>query len=204
MSKWNELHQRVSIVGQAIRRGFFPTKEEQQGILRKRAEFLAKEPVQETATDGMEVTVFTLANETYGIETKFVIEVIAFDQLTMVPGAPGFIAGIVNLRGTILTLIDIKRFFGLPENGIDDLHKIVLIRAKETQAGLLADNLIGISHVAVNDLQTSLPTLTGRRADYLKGVRADGLIVLDVEKLLADERLYVNQKPEEHMTEANL
>ena len=58
--------------------------------------------------------------------------------------------------------------------------------------GILADAVLGVAEISKNDIQPSLPTLTGIRADYLKGVTGNGIVVLDVEKLLTDEKMCIN------------
>lgn len=164
-----------------------------QEILRRRARELAREPEKEDAAEQLQLVVFTLATEEYAVEARFVEEVFSLEAITTLPGAPNFIAGIVNFRGTMLTLVNIKKFFDLPDSGITDVHKVVSIRSKDMKVGLLADRLAGVMAIDPLHLQKSLPTLNGIRADYLKGIHAGSLIVLEVEKLLADERLIVDQ-----------
>lgn len=176
-----------------LRAGDADGKSVAQGLLRERASLLAQEAAPDRAEGLLELTVFTLAREIYGIESRFVGGVFGFSDLTLVPGAPSFVAGIMNFRGTILTLLDLKKFFDLPESGISDLHQVITVRNGGMQLGLLADVLVGMELVPSADVQKSLPTLTGIRADYLKGVTREGLVILDLEKLLADERLIVNQ-----------
>ena len=93
-----------------------------------------------------------------------------FKELTPLPCCPPFVLGIVNVRGRILPVLDIKKFFGLPEKGLTDLHRIILVGGNDLELGLLADTIVGVRAVAVGDLQPALPTLTGIRGDYLKGV----------------------------------
>lgn len=169
-----------------------------QELLRARAVALAREPVSEQNTGMLDLTVFTLARETYGVESRLVGEVLGLTELIPVPGAPSFIAGVMNLRGMILTLLDIKIFFDLPKSGLNDLHQVITVRDEGMQVGLLADTLVGMQTLPLSEVQSSLPTLTGRRADYLKGVTREGLVILDLEKLLRDPVLMVNQTTHEH------
>lgn len=189
---WAQLHARLEVVDEAIRGGRKSTEEERRAILRRRAAEVAREPAAPSDRGATEVLAFIVGQETYGVERSFVREVLNFDELTPVPGAPDFIAGIMNLRGTMLTLFDIRKFFDLPATGLVDLHKIITIRHPTMHIGLLADALPGLRTFHPEELQPTLPTLTGRRADYLKGVLPD-LIVLDMEAILSDERLVVNQ-----------
>jgi purine-binding chemotaxis protein CheW len=60
------------------------------------------------------------------------------------------------------------------------------------ELGILADVVLGVRAIGLSELQTSLPTLTGIRAEYLRGITKDPLVVLDVEKILSDEKIVVN------------
>lgn len=166
-------------------------------ILRARALALARVP--ETAPDRsgqMEILEFRLAHERYAVETRSVHEVQPLKDLTPLPGTPAFVRGIVNVRGRILGVLDLKRFFGLPEQGIGDLHRIILVRGGDLEFGLLADSIVGVRFLPTESLQPALPTLTDIRADYLKGVTADRLVVLDLARLVADPRIVVQDDPE--------
>jgi purine-binding chemotaxis protein CheW len=164
-------------------------------VLRARALALARRPVEPPAADTLiELLEFRLAHERYAVETRHVREVHPLRSLTPLPCAPAFVRGIVNVRGRITAVLDIKRFFELPEIGLTDLHRVVLIQGHGMEIGLLADAIVGVRAIAAQDLQDQLPTLTGIRADYLKGVTAQGLVVLDVPRLLQDPRILIEEE----------
>jgi purine-binding chemotaxis protein CheW len=166
-------------------------------ILSERARALARTPPDpETAAVTFELLEFRLARECYAIESRHVESVYPLRDLTPLPCTPPFILGIVGVRGRILPVLDIKKFFELPEQGLTDLHRIIVVRGSELELGFLADVIEGIRKVAVEKLQPSLPTLTGIRADYLKGVSDERLVVLDVERILADPRIVVLEEVE--------
>lgn len=164
-------------------------------ILRDRARTLAREaePVPPPATL-IELIEFGLADERYALETVFVREVHPLEELTPLPCTPAFWRGVVNIRGRILPVIDLKRFFDLPETGITDLHLILLVETHDLTFGLLADRITGVRSLARDTIQTSLPTLTGIRAEYLLGVTAERLVILDAERLAADRRIIVDEE----------
>jgi len=163
-------------------------------ILRARAQALARAPAPVSAAgERLELLEFRLASERYALESRHVQEVHPLRDLTPLPGTPPFILGIVNVRGRILPVLDLKKFFDLPERGLTDLHRIILVRGHDLELGLLADVIVGVRSVAIASLQPSLPTLTGIRADYLKGVDEERLVVLDLDRLLADPKLIVHE-----------
>ncbi|HEY1725341.1 MAG TPA: chemotaxis protein CheW [Steroidobacteraceae bacterium] len=165
-------------------------------ILRERAQALARRPQQVQSHETLELLEFRLATERYAVESRFVQEVYPLRDLTPLPGVPPFVLGIVNLRGRILPVFDLKKFFELPEHGLTDLHRIVLVRGNDIELGILADVIVGVRRVAADSLQPSLATLTGIRADYLKGVGDEGLVVLNLDHILSDPRIIVHQEME--------
>jgi purine-binding chemotaxis protein CheW len=165
-------------------------------ILRQRARALARVPPPPAADTVLELLEFGLASERYAIERRYVQEVQPLRELTPLPCTPAFILGIVNVRGRIVPVLDLKKFFELPERGLTDLHRTIIVRGNDLEIGLLADVIVGISAVPAGSLQPSLPTLTGIRADYLKGVADGRLVVLAVERILSDPKIIVHEEVE--------
>lgn len=195
--EWSDIHRRLEIGREAIERGFEPTPKEKKRILKDRAKSLARQPEkEEDPGKQLQVVEFLLAHERYAIETAYIREAYPLKELTPLPGTPPFVLGIINVRGQILSLIDLKKFFELPEKGITDLNKVMIIHADEMEFGILADAIIGVRPVPFNELQPSLPTLTGIRADYLKGVTKERIVVLDAKKILFDKKIVVHKDVE--------
>lgn len=162
-------------------------------ILRERARALARRdvsPVEGGRT--IEVLELRLASERYAVETRFVIEVQPLRDLTPLPATPAFVRGIVNLRGRILPVYDLKKFFGLPEPGLTDLHRIVVVSAGEFEIGLLADVVTGVRRLALDALSPALPTNSAIAADYLRGITDEHVVVLDLARILSDPGIVVN------------
>lgn len=164
-------------------------------ILRERARALAREPAPtELPGATIEVVEFVLAHERYAIETAWVSEVHPLEDLTPLPCTPPFVLGLVNVRRCILPVIDLKKFFDLPERGINDLHRILIMDAGELKFGILADAIAGVHRVRIDRLQRTLPTLHGIRAEYLKGVTPDRLVILDAAAITSDRRIVVHEE----------
>jgi purine-binding chemotaxis protein CheW len=90
-------------------------------------------------------------------------------------------------------VVDLKKFFDLPARGLTNLDKVIIVTDGRMEFGLLADAVAGVREMAPGGIQQALPTLTGVRAEYLKGVTADRLVVLDAGKLLADPAMKICQ-----------
>ena len=170
---------------------------EAERILRARAHTLARAPRPAPAAGTtLELLEFRLGSERYALETRHVQDVHPLRELTPLPCTPPFVLGIVNVRGRILPVLDLKKFFDLPERGLTDLHRIILVRGNGLELGLLADVIVGVRSVAADDLQPSLPTLSGIGADYLKGVSVERLVVLDLDRILSDPKIIVHEEVE--------
>jgi purine-binding chemotaxis protein CheW len=163
-------------------------------ILRERAHRLAREPAAEECGERLEVVEFLLGREHYGIETSFIREVHPLRDVTPLPCTPPFVVGIMNLRGEILSIIDIRKLFDLDEQGLSDLNKVIVLGGSSMEFGILADHVIGVRTIMVRGLQPSLTTVTGMRADCLKGVTREHLVLLDAGKMLADRRIVVHEE----------
>jgi purine-binding chemotaxis protein CheW len=171
--------------------------------LKARARALAQ-PIRrddDGADEALKVVEFRLAKERYAVEQKYVREVYGLKELTPLPCTPGFLLGIINVRGQILPVIDVKKFFDLPEEGITDLHMVVIVHGEtaageEMELGILADAIVGVRSIPQSTCQPSLPTLTGIRAKYLKGVTNQQVVILDVPSILNDPKTTVNEEVE--------
>ncbi len=190
---WGEVRKRLDTAAERLNRGI--TQEKEKEVLKARARSLARETDREMTHDEcLEILEFLLASERYGIEISRVRETMPLKQFTPVPCTPPFVLGLINVRGRILSVIDIKKFFDLPEKGITDLNKIIILHDEGMEFGILADAVNGVRTIPLADLQPSLPTLTGIRQEYLKGVTEERLVVLDAAKLLGDNKIIVNEE----------
>ena len=195
---WREIGRRMEASRVAIERLWAPTAEDSLRILKERAGILAREAIPAEAADaGIEVIEFLLAHERYAIATEYVRGVDSLESLTPLPCTPSFVLGIVNVRGEILSVIDLKKFFDLPGKGLTDLNKVIVIESADMVFGMVADAVSGVRRMLRADIQSSLPTLTGIREDYLLGVTGELVVILDAAKLLSDEKLIVQEQVRE-------
>jgi len=194
---WSAVHRRLEAVRTALEHGAAPTSQEQKSVLRARALALAREPQRdEAAREALEVVEFLLAYETYGIESSYVREVYPLKAFTPLPCIPPFVLGIINIRGQVLSVIDLRKFFELPARGLTDLNKVIVVHDERMAFGILADAILGVRSIPLGGLQPSLPTLTGIREAYLKGVTSERVVILDAGRLLGDRQLIVLEEVE--------
>jgi purine-binding chemotaxis protein CheW len=192
---WDEIKMHLELGNQLLANNRVLSNEQKKKILKDRAKEIAIESKNNASEENnIEVIKFSLAYEIYGIETLYVREVFPLKELTFLPSMPAFLLGITNVRGRILPVIDIKSFFNLPEKGLTDLNKLIILHSEDFEIAVLADLIIDVLNINLAALQPYLPTLTGIRADLLKGVTMDGVIILDGKKILNDKRIIINDK----------
>jgi len=191
---WEAIHRRLAVTAADISGDLHRGPEEARRILEARARAAAKPPVKPDNAERIEVLAFSRGGETYGVETCHVREVCQLRDLTAVPCTPPFVAGVMNLRSQIVAIVDLRKFFELPGGGLTELNRVIVLKGGDNELGLLADSIEGVRSVPASDLQEGLPTLTGIRERFLKGITGQMLAVLDGGRLLTDASLKVNEQ----------
>jgi len=171
-------------------------QERMDAVLRKRAKKLSREFLKESADeeDLLEIVEFRLGQERYGVASLHVGEVIPLRERAVLPCTPPFVAGILNLRGRIVSLIDLKFFFDIPATEISKETRVIVLRSGEMELGILADALVGIRMISLRNIHPPLPTMEGVRSAYLLGVEGEDTALLDGGRILKDESLIVNEE----------
>ena len=164
-------------------------------ILQSRSKELADELFEQSNdAEYFEVVEFILSFEKYAIESLFVSEVTPLKDFTPVPCTPSFVLGITNIRGKMISIIDIKKFFNLLEKRLTNLNRVIVVKTPEMELGILADSIMGVRLISRNDIQPSLPTLTDIGSEFIQGVTEDRTIILDIEKILCYPKIIVHQE----------
>jgi purine-binding chemotaxis protein CheW len=192
---WEQVRKRLERVSSTIEKGFVLSPDERKRILQARSGVLAREPAaRQEEQEMVDVVEFTLGDEIYCVPSEFVQGVLPLKEMTPVPGTPRFLAGIINVRGNIVAVLDIKRLFDLPERGIADAHRVILVRHDGADAGLLADTLTGTRRMPLADIQSPLPTLTPAGVEYIQGVTRDSRVILNIARMFSDDALTLNEE----------
>lgn len=190
---WQQIKQKVTEAFAAIDSIEQTSAADVKAILKMRAQALAAPLPVDTETDNatIEILEFELAQEHYAVETRYVREACPLDNLTTLPGTPDFVKGVVNLRGEIISVVDIKRFFGLPEKGITHLNKLIVLESDAMIFAILADGLEGVRQLPLDELRTAQAASSAINGRYIQGITRAGLAVLDAGVLLSDENIIV-------------
>ena len=191
---WNEILKKVEQAEKYLMNSSVLSKEEQLPILKKRAHELSIEQIETTTGQELiEIIEFSLGYERYGLETSFIREVYPLKDFTPLPGTPAFLLGIINVRGQIISVIDLKKFFNIPEKGLGELNKVIIIKNERMEFGILADTIEGTYSIPLETVKSSPFTGDFIVTEYIKGVTREHLIVLDAEIILNDEKIIVNK-----------
>jgi len=138
----------------------------------------------------MQLVSFRLANELYGIEITKVREIILITEITRIPQTPHYVKGLINLRSTVIPVIDLRALFGLPEGEMTDESRIMVLQASGRTIGIVVDAVSEVLRVKQDQIAPPPPTVAKLGREYLTGlVKLDKqlLILLDIDKILSDE-----------------
>jgi purine-binding chemotaxis protein CheW len=190
---WQEVRGRLDKLNQAAEGASGLAPERARAVLEERARALARVPAQApAASEVLAVVTFTLAGAGYAVEARHVREVVRPGEHTPVPGAPDFLVGVVNLRGEILAVFDLRKFFGLPPGAETDASRILVLGGDRAEFGVLADEVHEVRVLRTADLLEPPASVAGVGREYLRGVTAEALAVLDGDVLLRDGRLFID------------
>lgn len=150
--------------------------------------------IQEThhseSTGTMQLVSFRLAHEEYGVEITKVQEIILMGEITRVPQTPDYIKGLINLRSTVIPVVDLRLRFGLAQEETTDETRIMVINVAGKTIGIIVDAVSEVLRISQEQISPPPPTVAGLGREYLTGlVKLDNrlLILLDIDKILGSE-----------------
>lgn len=141
----------------------------------------------------LKVIVFSLAHEQYGVEVDKVKTIERMQPMTRVPKTPPFVKGVINLRGIVVPVIDLRGRFNLPEAEYTDNSRIIIVAVKDMEVGMIVDTANDVVDVDSDEIEQPPEIVGGIRAKYLRGLAK-----------LKDDRLLVLLKLEEVLNKAEI
>ena len=158
-------------------------------ILEERASQLARSSEDDAQGETAGLLVLAIGDERYGADIIAVREIEPLQRLTPLPGTPAHWAGVVNLRGSMYPVLDLRRYLGLPGASAAE-PKVALVADEGLSIGLMVDDVEEVRHVPLEDINPPLAH-GGARAEVVSGVTSDMLSVLDLHALMSDQSLVV-------------
>jgi purine-binding chemotaxis protein CheW len=151
-------------------------------------------PVQEpttSATHGsVQLVSFRLGQEEFGIEITRVREIILVGEITRLPESPAYIKGLINLRSTVMPVVDLCTRFGLPQSDVSDESRIMVVNVRGKTIGIVVDAVSEVLRVSLDQIVPAPTTVARLDTEYLTGlVRLEKhlLILLDIEKVFSNQ-----------------
>ncbi len=167
---------------------------QEQAVLRERAVRLAVRPPEPESGETVDCLEFLLSGESYAIELCYITETLPLTDFTPLFCTPAFVLGIVNVRGRIVSILDLRRFFELASVGLSDLNRVIVVGNGSMEFGVLADSVAGMRSLKAQELLPPPDAFTGIREEFLAGVTADRLALLDMGKIMSDPRIVVHEE----------
>lgn len=135
---------------------------------------------------------YQLEDEVYGINVMQVQEVLRITEIAPVPGAPNYVLGIINLRGSVVTVIDTRSRFGLMPKESDDLSRIIIVEVNGNVIGMLVDSVAEVVYLHQSEIDTAPNVSNDDSSRFIQGVCSREnylLIIVDVDKFLSEEEI---------------
>lgn len=180
MNKDNELQLPASGLAEDVLGRFMETAQ-------KELDDVPEHPGKRKGDTFFHLVTFNLLKEEFGVEISSVQEIIRATDITPVPGAPSHVRGVINLRGKIIPVVDLRRRFSLPEIDSSDEQRIVVIELGAKRIGMLVDSVSQVIKVPVGVVEEMPEEAVGVDENYIKGVgKLDSrlIIILDLNKSL--------------------
>jgi len=212
---WNIVHKRLTESSARLAWMDDLTDEGLQQAWTRRADQVAQALQEQEEGDQVEVAVIQLGRERYGLEVQYIFDIRLEENITRVPRSPEWVAGVVNLRGQILSVVNLQRYLGLlasekaPEAGP---RHLLLVQTPQMELALLVDEVISIQNLPVSHIQEAASVVRGLPAEYVQGVYINNdaggdktlpsedsentpmLMILNLPAMLADKKLIVQEE----------
>ncbi len=211
---WEEARKQISDAKSVSAKDSATSPEDDPRIKRiweERAARLAQTPTRQDQGEQIDLVLIKLGRELYAIDAQYVLEIKLAEQITPVPRVPDWVSGVTNLRGRVLSVLDLRRFFdlvdaerGAPEAD-SDVPYLVIVEAAEMEVALIADTVLSVEKMPTAQIQENIDAIRGIGPEYVRGIaerkgkettsNLEKLVVLlDLPKLLADERLIIDEE----------
>ncbi len=141
---------------------------------------------------------FPLADEEYGIEIRHVTEIVGIQNITYLPDTPQYVRGVINLRGKVIPVIDVRLRFAMEEREYDDRTCVVVVNIEDSSVGLIVDSVSEVIDIPKSNIEPSPNIRNGKTSDFISGL---GKVAEEVKILLNIQSLIYSSDLESAMAE---
>lgn len=150
----------------------------------------AREQTQQLSGEVVQVVSFRLGGEEYGVDISQVQEIIRLVEITHVPRAPRFMEGVINLRGQLIPIIDLRTRFGMPRIDATKSTRIVVTEIGNKRVGIVVDSVSEVLNIPMENVEPAPDMVAGVGTEYIQGVGKLGerlIIMLDLTMVISTE-----------------
>jgi purine-binding chemotaxis protein CheW len=147
----------------------------------------------------VQAVVFLLNNSYYGVPILQVQEIVKMTEITKLPETPDFVEGVVNLRGQIVPILDLRKRFSLPKVAVNENWRILILKAEGIHFGVMVDQISQVEKVPASLIEVPPKVVSGVKGDFIRGIakmKDRLLILLDIEKILSHREIEALQEIE--------
>ncbi len=147
---------------------------------------MPEENISSVSSEVLQLVCFKLAEEEYAVDITSVQEVIRVSALTPVPQMPDFVLGVINVRGSIIPVFDLRKEFRLPEKEMDDQSKIIILNVRDVSFGIIADHILDNVKLDKNLVDPAPEVKLRMNRECIKGLGEIGkrmIIILNLAKV---------------------
>lgn len=200
---WEAMRERVTQASRALDGMGEMAPEALEKIWAQRAAKLAQVPTADHEGERVDLVLIRLGRELYGLDARYVSEIMPLGEITFVPRVPKWVAGVVNRRGRIFSVINLQRFFDLPAVENKQPPRLLVIETPDMELALQADDVLSIESISVAQIEAAPGTARSLPPEYVRGVawherpsshERSLVVVLDLLALLGDKRLVVHEE----------
>ncbi len=158
----------------------------------------------EKRAEELQLVIFNLADEEYAIPIIQVHEIIKMPEITRIPGMPEFVEGVINLRGKITPVVDIRKRFKLAQKEFGEETRIIIVDVGSQTVGLTVDSVTEVLRLSIEAIDPVPSTIAKISSEYLRGIgklKERLLIILDIEKMLTELEKVSLEKVKEKLSE---
>ncbi|MBI5189440.1 MAG: purine-binding chemotaxis protein CheW [Nitrospirae bacterium] len=141
----------------------------------------------------MQLAVFKVGGEEYSMDIMKIMEIIRPQKVTKIPRAPRFVEGVMNLRGKVVPIVDLRKRFGVDSEGGDPKKvRVIIVRLEGRVLGMVVDEVYEVIYLNSDNVEATPDTVKGTDTEYFTGVGKVGdrlIVILDVDRLLTGDEL---------------
>ncbi|HHX27971.1 MAG: chemotaxis protein CheW [Bacillota bacterium] len=139
-----------------------------------------------------QIVAFSLGSETYGVDIASVREIIPVPKIVSVPRAPDYVEGIINLRGRVIPVLDLRKHFGFERKKGDPNQRIVLVEAGQESVGVIVDAVSSVLRISDEQVEPAATVIVGAEIEYIQGIAKvdeDLVVLIDLTKIISDAEM---------------